>query len=196
MGNEIRLSSSEFKALASDTRTGIIRLLKERNHTLTEISKKLRMAAPTIKQHLGILEGADLIKELDEGRKWKYYQLTRKGRNIFAAEAPVNVLIVLGVSILALAGMFYSLLSMLGAKAVMAVGSRAPAFIGPAEDSANLPMAGAVEGAAKTGVEYEAASWVGQEAASWVGVQLEVIVLVIGIAAVGILAGYLVAKVR
>jgi len=119
MEREIRLSSNEFKALSSDTRAGIIKLLKKRNHTLTEMSKKLKLAAPTVKQHLGILEGAELIQELDEGRKWKYYVLTKKGKNIFAHEAPVNVLIVLGVSIFALCGLAFSYISMLGQQAAL-----------------------------------------------------------------------------
>ncbi|GAG30937.1 unnamed protein product, partial [marine sediment metagenome] len=108
METEIRISRNEFKALASDTRTGIIKLLQKRNHTLTEISKKMKMAAPTIKQHLGILKNAELIQELDEGRKWKYYCLTRKGKGIFSHETPVNILVVLGISVFALVGILYS----------------------------------------------------------------------------------------
>jgi len=161
MDREIRLSSSEFKALASDTRANIIKLLKERNHTLTEISKKLKMTAPTIKQHLGILKGADLVQELDEGRKWKYYELTRKGKNIFAAETPVNILIVLSISIVALV---------------------------QADRVVAAPSLGAVEEAAKEAV--------GHEATSWLSFQPELIVLTVGIIAVAMLAGYLIAKVR
>jgi len=136
MVNEIRLSSNEFKALASETRASIIKLLKERNHTLTEISKKLHLAAPTIKQHLGVLEGAELIHEMDEGRKWKYYSLTRKGKSIFSPETPVNVLIVLGITILALVGILSSFISVLGSQTAMLAANavpRAPAFIGSAE---------------------------------------------------------------
>jgi len=102
MDGNILLSKSEFKALASDTRTSIIKLLKQRNHTLTELSKKVHLAAPTVKQHLEVLEKADLIEELDEGRKWKYYHLSKKGKNIFSPEPRSNILIVIGVSIIAL----------------------------------------------------------------------------------------------
>ena len=109
---EIKLSGPEFKALASETRAGIIKLLRGRNHTLTEMSKKLKLAAPTVKQHLGILEKVDLIEELDEGRKWKYYRLTRKSKNIFLHQTPINVFIVLGVSLFALVGLLYSFISM------------------------------------------------------------------------------------
>ncbi len=117
MDSSIAISSNEFKALASETRTEMIKLLRERNHTLTELSKKLDMAAPTIKQHLGILQQAGLIEGLDEGRKWKYYTLTRKGKNIFATEAPANVLIVLAISVVVMAGLLYGLLLTVGIQA-------------------------------------------------------------------------------
>ena len=107
MEPKITLSAHEFKALASETRTAIIKLLQDRNHTLTELSKKLGMAAPTIKQHLGILESAELVHGIDEGRKWKYYCLTRKGKSIFTAEQPINVLFVLGASAVALVAVVY-----------------------------------------------------------------------------------------
>ncbi|MBN2067418.1 MAG: metalloregulator ArsR/SmtB family transcription factor [Candidatus Diapherotrites archaeon] len=114
MEKSIEISSNEFKALASETRTEMIKLLRERNHTLTELSQKLNMAAPTIKQHLEILQQAGLIEGLDEGRKWKYYTLTRKGKNIVGGEAPTNVLIVLAVSSVAMLVLLYGFVSMLG----------------------------------------------------------------------------------
>ncbi len=117
MDSSIAISNNEFKALASETRTEMIKLLRERNHTLTELSKKLDMAAPTIKQHLDILQQAGLIEGLDEGRKWKYYTLTRKGKNIFATEAPANVLIVLAISAVVMVGLLYGLLLTVGSQA-------------------------------------------------------------------------------
>lgn len=189
MTAEIRLSSNEFKALASETRAGIIKLLKERNHTLTELSKKLRLAAPTIKQHLGVLEGAELIQEMDEGRKWKYYCLTRKGKNIFSAETPVNVLIVLAVSIFALVGMMYSFLSMLGSQATLFAANALPSgevFIGAGEKAAE----------AAPGLDYSAG--IAEEQSLWVGQAFfpdaQAIALLLAIVAVALLAGFLIAK--
>jgi DNA-binding transcriptional ArsR family regulator len=111
--DEIRLSSTEFRALSSETRTGIIKLLSGRNHTLSELSKKLALAAPTVKQHLSVLEEAGLIQCIDEGRKWKYYSLTKKGRGILQPEAPSNLFIVLGLSIIGMAVALYALLGRL-----------------------------------------------------------------------------------
>ncbi|MDP6670758.1 MAG: winged helix-turn-helix domain-containing protein [archaeon] len=106
--DEITLSRTEFKALASDSRTGIIKLLNERNHTLSEISKKMELTAPTVKQHLSVLENAGLIQQIDEGRKWKYYCLTKKGSKILSPGSLANVFIVLGLSIIGVAAVLYS----------------------------------------------------------------------------------------
>ncbi len=109
--DEITLSRVEFKALASGTRTDIIKLLNERNHTLSEMSKKMELTAPTVKQHLSVLENAGLIQQNDEGRKWKYYSLTRKGSKILSPSSPANVFIVLGLSIIGVAAVLYSFLA-------------------------------------------------------------------------------------
>lgn len=105
--DSITLSGKEFKALASDTRTGIVKILQERNFTLSELSKKMNLAAPTVKQHLGVLEQAGLVQQLDEGRKWKYYSLTRKSKGMFDLEKEKSILIVLAANFIVLAGALY-----------------------------------------------------------------------------------------
>jgi DNA-binding transcriptional ArsR family regulator len=113
---EITLSKEEFRALASETRTGIMKLLGERNHTLSEISKKMALAAPTVKQHLTVLEAVGLIECIDEGRKWKYYSLTKKGRKILRPGPEVGILLALGLSVLGMAAALYGLLPKLAAQ--------------------------------------------------------------------------------
>ncbi len=105
--DSITLSGNEFKALASETRTSIIKHLQQRNHTLSELSKKTNLSAPTVKQHLEILEKAGLVQQMDNGRKWKYYSLTRKGENITSSEEPKNILIVLAANFIVLASATY-----------------------------------------------------------------------------------------
>lgn len=83
-----------------------MKALLERNHTLTELSTKLGMSAPTIKEHANILVSSGIIEQKDEGRKWKYYSLTRKGRDILEArQRQANILIILSCSAVALAGL-------------------------------------------------------------------------------------------
>lgn len=106
---ELQLGSQEFKALSSDVRVGILKMLKDRNYTLTELSEKLEMAAPSTKQHLEILVGNGLIEQRDEGRKWKYYSLTRKGKYLLLGDKhDTVVLVVLSLSTIAMLFFFYS----------------------------------------------------------------------------------------
>ena len=79
---ELSLTQSDFKALSSESRTKILKILEGRNYTLSELSAKTGMAAPTIKQHASILVDSGLIELRDEGRKWKYYELTEAGKGI------------------------------------------------------------------------------------------------------------------
>ena len=99
--DEVQLSKNEFKALSSETRNQILKMLRERNFTLSELSRKTSLSAPTVKQHLNVLLDSGLIELNDEGRKWKYYSLSPKGRKI-AVQGQTQFLIVLALSSLAL----------------------------------------------------------------------------------------------
>ena len=86
MSSTITLDRSSFKALASDTRISILKLLLQRKHTLTEISSSLNLTHPSVKDHMNALVHAGLVERFDEGRKWKYYGLTSKGRGVLQPE--------------------------------------------------------------------------------------------------------------
>lgn len=115
---EVKLGRAEFKALSSDTRTQIIKFLDERNYTLSEISKKLELSAPTVKQHLEILENSEMIIQIDSGHKWKYYTLTKKGKILIKGEETTHILIVIGVSAVLLAFLLFGLLGTLSVSSV------------------------------------------------------------------------------
>jgi len=103
MNDEIRLDRETFKALAADTRVNILKSLTKRRMTGAELATEVSLSPSTIKEHLDQLEKVSLIEQIDEGRKWKYYALTHKGRQITTTERPsMRVWIVLGISILAL----------------------------------------------------------------------------------------------
>jgi len=78
----VKLGRRSMKALSQDTRVEIMKLLDERNHTQTEIAEALEMSAPSVKEHVEGLVKAGLIEKLEEGRKWKYFQLTQKGKAV------------------------------------------------------------------------------------------------------------------
>ncbi len=158
------LSSNEFKALSSDARTQLLKHLKERNHTLTELAKKTGKAAPSVKEHLDVLVAAGFIQLNDEGRKWKYYALTRKGKSVLGSEENKTAfLIILGASSIALVGVLLLLANSLQgypglaetapateAPALAAQPMMAKALQAPAPE--NAPAAGAAQEAAASAV--------------------------------------------
>ena len=100
---KITLDRESFKVLSSDTRVGILKSLSVRRKTLSELSKEHKMSVSTISEHLDKLVKADLIKQIDDGHKWKYYELTKKGRAVLNPEEK-KVWILLSLSLIGLAG--------------------------------------------------------------------------------------------
>ncbi|MDD5162986.1 MAG: winged helix-turn-helix domain-containing protein [Candidatus ainarchaeum sp.] len=177
--DSITLSGSEFKALASETRTGLIKLLQQRNHTLSELAQKTSLAAPTIKQHLEILEKAGLVEQADEGRKWKYYSLTKKGKKILCGEEPKSILIVLAAGILGLAATLYSFLGLFWQAQIfppaMPLQSEGDKILGTISTGVNETIVGAQQ----TSLLFE-----------------KIVVLAVVIVGLSILIGFLIAKTR
>lgn len=94
------MDSRTMKALASDKKREILKILSADQFTLSDISKKLGLSVSTAKEHLDDLCKAGLIEQKDEGRKWKYYVLTKTGKSLLS---PVEkkILLMLGLSSLA-----------------------------------------------------------------------------------------------
>lgn len=106
----ITLDQESFKALASDVRVGILKVLDERRQTVTDLSNILGLSKPTLLEHLEKLQAAGLAKRLDEGRKWIYYELSDKGRKILHPEK-VSIVVALGSAVTLAAVGIVSLLS-------------------------------------------------------------------------------------
>jgi len=100
--DKIVLDRKSFEALATDTRVKILKSLKERRKTLTEIAEEQKMSVSGIKEHLENLESAGLIAKKDDGHKWKYYELTDKGARIVGPRE-LRVWIALSISFIAFA---------------------------------------------------------------------------------------------
>jgi DNA-binding transcriptional ArsR family regulator len=117
MENRVILDEKSFKALSADSRISILKNLTDRRRTLTELSQKLSLGSSTIKEHCDILVGAELIKQIDEGRKWKYYELTPKGKQIIhpSLMEEVKVLIMLSLGVFLVGGFVFLLLQTLTA---------------------------------------------------------------------------------
>ncbi|MCX6768686.1 MAG: winged helix-turn-helix domain-containing protein, partial [Candidatus Micrarchaeota archaeon] len=109
MDESIRLDRKSFEALAGQTRVKALKSLLKRRKTLTELSEELQLSPSTMKEHLDVLVDSELVTQIDEGRKWKYYELTRKGKQI-AEPHELRVWIILGLSIVAAAAAIFNLL--------------------------------------------------------------------------------------
>lgn len=82
MDDKITIDKETLKAIASDTRLDILKQLDKKKHTLSDLSKSLKLSGPTIKEHLDVLSNAGLVRKEDSLRKWKYYSLTFKGKGL------------------------------------------------------------------------------------------------------------------
>jgi DNA-binding transcriptional ArsR family regulator len=103
MENTVTLDKASFKALAVETRVDILKVLQSRQHTQTELADALELSVPTVKEHLDALVSAGLVERKDEGRKWVYYALTKKGKAILNPEE-TKFWIVLGTLALTVGG--------------------------------------------------------------------------------------------
>jgi len=117
---KITLDSSAFKALASQTRVKILKVLHKRNHTQSELSAVLKMSIPTIKDHLKAMEQAGLVKRKEEGRKWIYYSLTEKAKCVLDPERK-RLWIVLSFFVLSIIGTVITIARYFGQKTTGAV---------------------------------------------------------------------------
>ena len=134
--DKITLDRGAFKALASDTRVQILKSLDRRRKMLAELSKQLGMSPSTVKEHMESLVSAGLAVQIDDGHKWKYYELTKKGSNVLHPDQ-TRIWILLSVSLL---GMIAAGLDMLRAAAEPRLMAFSQATSGMAEKT--LPSAG------------------------------------------------------
>jgi len=142
MDDTIKLDRRSFEALAADSRVRILKALSQRRKTLTELAKELELSNSTMKEHLDVLVRAGLIIQRDEGRKWKYYELTRKGQGI-VNPYPTKVLIMLAVSLLLVIGSGWNFVGAYGAYSM------------EGGEEASIMMGGASAPAMETAVEMQ-----------------------------------------
>jgi len=84
---KVTLDMATFKALASDTRLGILKALDGKRMALKDISKATNLNKATLHEHLSKLNEAGLVKKNErEGHKWVFYKLTWKGECLLHPE--------------------------------------------------------------------------------------------------------------
>ncbi len=84
---KVSLDIESFKALASETRLDILRVLDGKKMNLNEITKATKLHKMTLHEHLSKLTSAGFIKKIErEGHKWVYYKLSWKGQGLLHPE--------------------------------------------------------------------------------------------------------------
>jgi len=83
---EIVLDKRTFEALAMESRVKILKALKERRKTQSELSKELALAPSTVSEHLEKMLDAGLIARKKDHHKWIYYELAEKGQHILSPQ--------------------------------------------------------------------------------------------------------------
>ncbi len=109
---DLTVDRSVRRALSSESRVSILKSVSVRRRTQSELARELNLASPTILQHLSILLESGLMEKIDEGRKWKYYQLTEKGRSLLGIEqraVPVRSIILFAVALVFIVSSVYML---------------------------------------------------------------------------------------
>lgn len=107
MNDKIVLDKEAFKALGAETRVNILKTLHKRRHTQSELASDLGLSTPTIKEHLQALEKAKLVERHEEGRKWIYYSLTKKSKEILNPESQ-SIWILLGTTLFGVVGSIFT----------------------------------------------------------------------------------------
>ena len=96
MDEDVVVSRGMLRAIGAETRISMLKALKARQKTQSELASELGIAAPTVLEHMNQLEGAGLIELVPEyaERKWKYYRLTKTAKNLVEGRR-MNVIMLL-----------------------------------------------------------------------------------------------------
>lgn len=100
---DISLDRQKLKAILNETRMQILKQLARRRYTITELSELLNTAKSNIAVHIEKLEESGLVTQVDEGRKWKYCELTNQGRGFVDSISIGKQIVILLATILLMA---------------------------------------------------------------------------------------------
>lgn len=104
--SDMEINPQTLKALASDTRLAILKALAERRKMPAELSRQLDMSSSTVVEHLSVLEKSGLVKRVETGHKWIYYELTSKGVGLIKPRFPVQFVLMLSLGVFLVFGGF------------------------------------------------------------------------------------------
>ncbi len=100
------MDRESISSLDSKTRVALLGSLSSRRMTLSELAESHSLSKPTVSKHLGKLEDAGFVIKLDSDRKWKYYELTGKGRAVVGPDSKARLFFIT-LALLLAATIFY-----------------------------------------------------------------------------------------
>ncbi|AVB75760.1 DNA-binding transcriptional ArsR family regulator [Methanococcus maripaludis] len=112
----LEVNKKFLKALSSRSRISILKALGNKNYTVTELSKSLKLSKSTVHEHLSILVDGELVKKNEDGRKWVYYGLTEKGQYLIMNDLEKMIILFPMSVIVFLSGLYSILFLKLGSK--------------------------------------------------------------------------------
>lgn len=80
------MDRQSLRAVSSETRQDILKLLAKRPYTASEMAKITGKHVTTMVEHIATLERSGLVYRKESGNKWKYYALTAKGESVVKPE--------------------------------------------------------------------------------------------------------------
>ncbi|MBM7408623.1 winged helix-turn-helix domain-containing protein [Methanococcus maripaludis] len=114
----LEVNKKFLKALSSRSRISILKALGNKNYTVTELSKSLKLSKSTVHEHLSILVDGELVKKNEDGRKWVYYGLTEKGQYLIMNDLEKMIILFPMSVIVFLSGLYSILFLKLGSRMV------------------------------------------------------------------------------
>ncbi len=107
----MEIDGQTIKALSADTRRKILKLLSGHRATGADISRMLGLSPSTVNEHLKKLEASGLVRRIETGHKWVYYEPSEKGHALTTPRSqPLQFVLVLSIGVLLfLGGAFFTL---------------------------------------------------------------------------------------
>jgi DNA-binding transcriptional ArsR family regulator len=122
----MEINRETLKALASESRLDILKALADRRKMPAELAKQLGLSGSTVSEHLNVLEKAGLIKRIETGHKWIYYELTDKGVGLARPKLPVQFVLMLSLGIVLIFGGFARYVTYVGVGRTFAAAQMVP----------------------------------------------------------------------
>jgi DNA-binding transcriptional ArsR family regulator len=115
---KVNLDINAFKALASETRLNILKVLDRKKMSLNEICTATDLNKATLHEHLLKLNEAGLVKRKErEGHKWVYYKLSWKGSSLLHPEN-TKIVVMFSATFITLISGIYGLINYFRQKAI------------------------------------------------------------------------------